>query len=287
LRAVADRACSGTKKPSDALSTRSEGTSMKFSVRAALLCVALLAGCRGPEQEGNRAQADASAPIAPVLTTPDAVDPHSFARPAEARVTHVALDLGVDFAAKRLGGTARLDIQRRPDARQIILDSNGLEIESITGADGAPLQWQVGAKDPNLGAPLAVALKPDTQRILIRYKSAPEAGALQWLTPEQTSSRKGPFLFSQGQAIENRSWIPTQDSPGIRQTWEATSRTARSARGPASGPSRRCSLPPRTNWPTPRRWSRPPKGCSGLMHGAATTFWSCRRPSRSAAWKTP
>ena len=31
-----------------------------------------------------------------------------------------------------------------------------------------------------------------------------------------------PFLFSQGESIENRSWIPTQDSPGIRQTWEAT-----------------------------------------------------------------
>jgi len=28
-------------------------------------------------------------------------------------------------------------------------------------------------------------------------------------------------LFSQGQAILNRTWIPTQDSPGIRQTWEA------------------------------------------------------------------
>ena len=30
-----------------------------------------------------------------------------------------------------------------------------------------------------------------------------------------------PILFSQGQAILNRTWIPTQDSPGIRQTWEA------------------------------------------------------------------
>ena len=43
-----------------------------------------------------------------------------------------------------------------------------------------------------------------------------------WLTPEQTVGKKAPFLFNQGESIENRSWIPTQDSPGIRQTWEAT-----------------------------------------------------------------
>ena len=44
---------------------------------------------------------------------------------------------------------------------------------------------------------------------------------MQWLTPEQTEGGEHPFLFSQGQATLNRTWIPTQDSPGIRQTWEA------------------------------------------------------------------
>ena len=79
-----------------------------------------------------------------------------------------------------------------------------------------------GAKVGELGAPLAIALRPDTKRIAIRYTSAPNSGALQWLTPEQTAGKKRPYLFSQGEAIENRSWIPTQDSPAIRQTWEAT-----------------------------------------------------------------
>jgi leukotriene-A4 hydrolase len=65
-------------------------------------------------------------------------------------------------------------------------------------------------------------LKPDTKQLVIKYESAPDAGALQWLAPAQTAGKRKPYLFSQGQAIENRSWIPTQDSPGIRQSWEAT-----------------------------------------------------------------
>ena len=182
----------------------------------------LLSGCKaGDKQSAPQANA-AEAAVAPILTTPDAVDVHSFAKPLEARVTHVALDLDVDFDTKRIGGTAILDLERKPDAKQIILDDNGLEIESVVDAGKQPLQWQVGAKDPNLGAPLAIVLKPDTKRIVIRYKSASEAGALLWLTPEQTAGKKAPFLFSQGESIENRSWIPTQDSPGIRQSWEAT-----------------------------------------------------------------
>jgi len=159
--------------------------------------------------------------VAPILDTPDAVDIHSFAKPLEARVTHVALDLGIDFTAKRIGGTATLDIQTKPGAKEIILDDKGLEIQGIADGSGKPLQWKVGASDPNLGAPLTVALGPDTGRIVIHYKSAPNADALQWLTPEQTAGKKYPFLFSQGESIQNRSWIPTQDSPGIRQSWEA------------------------------------------------------------------
>jgi leukotriene-A4 hydrolase len=164
---------------------------------------------------------EAAPAVAPVLATADAADPHSFARPHEARVTHVALDLAFDFAAKSVAGTATLDIDRRPDARELVLDSDGYQVSAVSdAATGAPLSFAYGAENEALGRPLTVQLAPGTRRIRIAY-SARNAEALQWLTPEQTAGKRQPFLFSQGQAILNRSWIPTQDSPGIRQTWEA------------------------------------------------------------------
>ncbi|MGI8705298.1 MAG: M1 family metallopeptidase [Sphingomicrobium sp.] len=197
-------------------------------LRIVLTAVAalILASCEMQQsaKPGGVTPVDAPAQVAPILATPDARDIHSYARPLEARVTNITLDLDVDFDAKRIGGTAILDIDRNPQSQEIVLDSDGLEIDSITDATGQPLAYKVGADDPNLGAPLTIALRPDTRQIRIRYSSAPDAEALQWLTPEQTAGKKHPYLFSQGQPILNRSWIPTQDSPAIRQTWESTIR---------------------------------------------------------------
>jgi aminopeptidase N len=159
--------------------------------------------------------------VAPILTTPEARDVHSFARPEIARVTHVALDLDADFEARRMSGTATLDIDAGEGAEEIVLDSKGLEIQSVADGQGRALQWQLGQGDEARGQPLTINFGPHSRRIVIRYRSAPNAGALQWLTPEQTAGRRHPYLLSQGQPTLNRTWIPTQDSPGIRQTWEA------------------------------------------------------------------
>lgn len=158
--------------------------------------------------------------VAPILTTPEARDVWTYARPAEARVTHVDLDLDVDFAAKVVRGTAILDVLAARGAKAIILDTLDLEIFGITDERGRKLAYTVGKRDPELGSPLTIQLN-GAKKIRIAYKSAPGARALQWLTPEQTAGKQHPYLFSQGQAINNRSWIPTQDSPGIRQTWRA------------------------------------------------------------------
>ena len=110
----------------------------------------------------------------------------------------------------------------QPGAEEIVLDSNGLEIARITDGAGRELQYQIGEMiaEGGKGAPLTIALD-GAQKLRIEYRAPADAAALQWLSPEQTKGGVHPFLFSQGQAILNRTWIPTQDSPGIRQTWEA------------------------------------------------------------------
>jgi aminopeptidase N len=148
-------------------------------------------------------------------------DVHSFAIPQEARVTHVTLDLRADFAAKRLSGTATLDLERVPNANKIVLDTQELDIHGVTDGSGKAVPFALGTNDKILGRPLTVTLSPDTRRIVVNYTTSPDAAALQWLDPEQTAGKRHPYLFSQGEATLTRTWIPTQDSPGIRQTYDA------------------------------------------------------------------
>jgi len=167
-------------------------------------------------------------PAAPPATfTPD---PHSYARPNEARVTHVALDLSPDFGAKRLRGTARLTIERAANAGSIVLDSRGLTIARVTDGNGAVLSFQLGGEQPFMGQPLTITLGGNMSIVAIEYETSPDAAAVQWLEPAQTAGDKLPFLFTQGQAILTRTWIPTQDSPGIRQTYEAIIRVPETMR---------------------------------------------------------
>ena len=157
--------------------------------------------------------------VSPILTSEEAHDPWTFAQPEMARVTHVALDLELDFAAKRVGGTATLDVQAQPGAQNIVLDSQGLQIASVKDQAEGDLPFAVGETVEGKGAPVTITLN-GARRLTIAYTAA-DAEALQWLAPEQTAGGRHPYLLSQGQPTLNRTWIPTQDSPGVRQTWEA------------------------------------------------------------------
>ncbi|WP_182376867.1 M1 family metallopeptidase [Nocardioides sp. WS12] len=151
------------------------------------------------------------------------LDPHSNAAPNEVVVTHIALDLTVDFETRSLTGSATFDLDHRaPDATAVVLDTWQLSVDRVTGADGADLPFTLGEHDPVLGSALTIAVGT-ADRVVVHYATSPEARAVQWLAPEQTASGK-PFLFTQSQPILARTWIPCQDSPAVRVTYDATVR---------------------------------------------------------------
>ncbi len=158
------------------------------------------------------------------------VDGHSYGNPRQVRVEHLDLYLTVDFAAKELRGEAVVRYKRQPGApadAPLILDTRDLTIVSVTYLGDPHLDlsvpFTVGKPDPILGAPLTIDLKevPASSPVIITYRTSPKSSALQWLDAPRTAGRKRPFLFSQSQAIHARSWIPCQDSPGVRVTYNA------------------------------------------------------------------
>ncbi len=148
-------------------------------------------------------------------------DPHSFARPNEVRVSHVDLDLTLDFERSVALGSVRLELERAVHTAPLVVDTLGLAIAKVEGNDRRERSFQLGAESPGFGRPLTIQLEPTDREVTITYETTPGAESLQWLGPEQTAGGRYPFLFSQGQSILTRSWIPLQDTPGVRVTYEA------------------------------------------------------------------
>lgn len=151
-------------------------------------------------------------------------DIHSFSEPEKVRVTHCSLVLEACFEERLLRGTARLAVERLVDGAPLVLDTRDLEIHKVE-SDGSEIPYQVGPRNPILGSSLAIDLPLKADSVVIHYSASPQASGLQWLTPEQTSGKTRPFLFSQNQSIHARSWIPIQDSPGVRITYDAQIRS--------------------------------------------------------------
>ena len=147
-------------------------------------------------------------------------DPHSYFDDEQPQARHLEMELGVDFETRRIAGRVVLVLEGASSG-VIDLDSRDLEIEGVWGDGGEALAYELRETEPVLGRRLRVELPSGTTRVEVRYRTSPEAIALQFLEPSQTAGGEHPFLFTQCQPIHARSMVPVQDSPGARVTFEA------------------------------------------------------------------
>ena len=151
-------------------------------------------------------------------------DGHSYANIDKIRTKHLYLELDVNFENKTIYGVARHEmINFGTDTA--IFDIKGLAIRKVTiGKDKAhekETDFIIGTNNAMLGQPLCVKITPTTQFINIYYQTTEKTEALDWLSPELTAGKKLPYMYTQGEAILTRSWIPIQDAPSNRITYSA------------------------------------------------------------------
>ena len=179
-----------------------------------LMCLLglLLFGCASSPADTNRHSGEVS----------ETRDEHSYANINEIRTEHLHLDLEIDFDEKRVSGVARHQMSKS-DADTAVFDVKGLQIEKITigKSNEKETDFVIGEADEILGSPLFVKITPGTEFINIYYQTTKETEAIDWLPAELTASKIHPYMYTQGQAILTRSWIPIQDTPMNRITYSA------------------------------------------------------------------
>ncbi len=180
------------------------------------LAIALVIASCGNNKQPVETTATADTTVAP----PAARDWHTQSNADSVKLTHLDLDINVDFNKKQISGAATWDIENIASVNTLKLDSYDLTIDSIV-VDGQKVLYTKGDFVKYLGSALKIPIQPQSKKVSIYYKTGEQATALQWLEPAQTMDKKHPFLYTQSESIYARSWIPCADGPGIRFTYTA------------------------------------------------------------------
>ena len=154
-------------------------------------------------------------PTIPPVPPPDVF---SFSEPTKVLVQHVSFDLTIDFTARELSGTETLDIRNFSGTHQLVLDTSGIDVHSVTTDGHNPATFRIGTATSN-GAPLSIDIQQTTQSVTIDY-TATQTSGLRWTMTAPLT----PFVYSDAEPTGTRTWLPIQDTPAVRMAYDATLR---------------------------------------------------------------
>jgi len=100
----------------------------------------------------------------------------------------------------------------------------------VTDDLGTVLSWKLGKTKEShsgigflgsLGVPLIITLnsnltKGEIKKTRIYYRTNPSSLGIKWVAPEMTYGKKYAFVYTQGESIHARSFIPCQDTPASK-----------------------------------------------------------------------
>jgi len=182
----------------------------------------------------------ADPPAAPAMSP----DPLAYVSPSRPfATTHTAVDLDIDVVKQTIAGSVTHTIRSlRGGLTDVSLNCvdlviEGVDVDGTTAKFDYPVtsdqstSWLNGTTQESaddrlvihLPAPLA---RNATARITIKYHGAPKIG-LYWIQPEKGLPDHRYEVWSQGEGEDNRRWIPCNDYPNDKATYEGRFRVAK------------------------------------------------------------
>lgn len=186
---------------------------MRFTILFFTLLILSACSDQNSSEKNNSERSDRSKQLIAQMKL--ARDPHTFSKPNDARVKHLNWNANVNFQTRVITATATYDIENLSGTDKIIFNTKGLNVTSVN-VDGTAAAFTLSPEKPVIGSALEITIGKDSKQVVVNYETSPSAEALLWIDGEK------PFLFTQSQAILGRTWIPCQDSPGVRITYDAT-----------------------------------------------------------------
>lgn len=159
--------------------------------------------------------------VAPPIRQPrvPGADSFSAADPHAIETKHLSLDLTVDFTANILRGSATHEVVNHTGTSTFVVDTRNLQIDGVS-IDGKKTTWHYGPS-ATAATPVVIDITPSTRLVRIDYRTQGGDG-MKWLSAKQTRGRISPFVWTSSEPDLARTWIPLQDTPSVRQTYDAT-----------------------------------------------------------------
>ncbi|MES2225225.1 MAG: M1 family metallopeptidase [Patescibacteria group bacterium] len=144
-------------------------------------------------------------------------DPHSYYEPGQPKTENLSWTiLSFDFEKKSLHGKALYAFDGSGETN---FDTRELEIIRVGDSEGEAIPFELAEHHAVKGSRLTFTV-PANREVEIEYRTTPPASGLQWMSAELAGGH--PFVYTQGQTTNARSYIPCQDTPSIKFPFEAS-----------------------------------------------------------------
>ncbi len=132
-------------------------------------------------------------------------------RPRRFDLIHQRIAISVDWTHLAIQGEVQTTVVATTTTDTVRLDADHLMIIGATDSKGRKLRFQADPTHVTVRLPKRAA-PGDTVRFTLAYSGVPERGL--YFVP------RSHVVWTQGEAIETRSWVPTYDFPNDKATWE-------------------------------------------------------------------